>query len=144
MEIRKEYRRFNAVGTQQTVRLNPISVADTNPVRHFLAGVKDMFQHALQNVRDADMVGIAFHKDSNRNDRPIGLCFRRRHQLPGDVIWSVFEMQPSQILDLTLWIDCNSAFGQDAYRIRTRLTEDHRHITFGNGPSEKEYHRSKK
>ena len=58
---------------------------------HFLASVNDLFEHALQDVRDADMVGIAIHNEVNQNDGPIGMSFRQRDQLSGDVIWSVFE-----------------------------------------------------
>ena len=45
-EIRRQYRRFNAVGTQLTVRLQPPPDA-ANPVSHFQASVKDLFEHAL-------------------------------------------------------------------------------------------------
>ena len=41
-EVGKEYRRFNAVGTHLTVRLIPPSDTHNNPVRNFLAGVKDV------------------------------------------------------------------------------------------------------
>ena len=54
-EITRQYRRFNAVGTQLTVRLQPPS-SEENPVSHFLASVQDLFQHALQDVSDSDMV----------------------------------------------------------------------------------------
>ena len=54
-EITRQYRRFNAVGTQLTVRLQPPS-SEENPVSYFLASVQDLFQHALQDVSDSDMV----------------------------------------------------------------------------------------
>ena len=79
------------VGTQLTVRLIPPTKPDTNPVDHFLASVNDLFEHALQDVRDADMVGTAIHNEVNQNDRPIGISFRRRDQFSGNVIWTVFE-----------------------------------------------------
>jgi hypothetical protein len=37
------------------------------------------------------MVGIAFRNEVYQIDKPIGICFRRRNQISGDVIWSVFE-----------------------------------------------------
>ena len=37
-------------------------------------------------------VGVAIHNEVNQNDRPVGISFRRRDQLSGDVIWSVFEV----------------------------------------------------
>ena len=53
--------------------------------------MNDVFEHTLQDVGDWDMVGIAIHNESNQNDKPIGISFRRRDQLSVDAIWSVFE-----------------------------------------------------
>ena len=75
-EIRREYRRFNTTGTQLTVHLNSPTAPDANPVDNFLASVNDLFEHVLQDVGDADMVGIAIHNESNQNDKPIGISFR--------------------------------------------------------------------
>ncbi len=94
-EIRQECRRFNTIGTQLTVRLNLPNYPDTNPMGHFIASVNDLFKHALQDVGEADIVGIAIHNEVNQNDRPIGISFRRRDQLSGDMIWSVFEVSQS-------------------------------------------------
>ena len=58
---------------------------------HFLASVNDLFEQALQDARDADMMGIAIHNEISQKDRSVGISFRRRDQLSGDVIWSVFE-----------------------------------------------------
>jgi hypothetical protein len=88
-EINREYRRFNAVGTQLTVRLSHPPV-DSNPMSHFLASVSDLFEHALQNCDDSDMVGITISNEDNVQDRAIGISFRRRDQLTPDVILSVF------------------------------------------------------
>ena len=77
------------------MRLSPPSESDTNPVDQFLASVNELFEHALQDVRDAGVVGTAIHNEVNQNDRPIGLIIRRSDQLSGDVIWSV--RCPSQI-----------------------------------------------
>ena len=58
---------------------------------HFLASVNELLEHALQDVGDADMVGIAIHNEVNQNDKTKGISFRRRDQLSLDAIWSVFE-----------------------------------------------------
>ena len=47
-EISRQYRRFNTMGTQLTVRLNPLSSPDTGPIDHFLASANDLFKHALR------------------------------------------------------------------------------------------------
>jgi hypothetical protein len=60
-------------------------------VDHFLVSVNDMFEHVLQDVGNSDMMGIAIHNEISQNDRPIGITFRRRDQLSGDMIWSMFE-----------------------------------------------------
>ena len=89
-EITRQYKLFKAVGTQLTVRLLPPS-DDIDSVSHFLAFVNDLFEHALQNESDSDMVGITIQNEVNQNNKPIGISFRRKDQLSGDVIWSVFE-----------------------------------------------------
>ena len=58
-EITRQYGRFNAVGTQLTVRLQP-PPDDVNPVSNFLASVSDRFEHALWDVNNSNMVGINF------------------------------------------------------------------------------------
>ena len=40
----RQYKRYNAVGRQLTVRLIPTS-DNTNPVEHFLASVKELVEH---------------------------------------------------------------------------------------------------
>ena len=91
-EIRREYSRFNTIGTQKTVRLNTPTYPEINPVDHFLASVNDLFEHALQDVGDADTVGFAIHNEVNESDRPIDISFKRQDQLSVDAIWSVFEV----------------------------------------------------
>jgi len=67
----RQYRRYNAVGRQLTVRL--IHPSDnSNPVAHFLASVNDLFEHALRDVDASDMVGITIQNQVNRNGKPIG------------------------------------------------------------------------
>ena len=90
-EISREYRCFKTTGRQIRVGLNPPTDPKTNPVEHFLASVNDLFEHVLQTVGDADMVGVTIHNEVNQSDRPVGISYRRRDKLSGDVIWSVFE-----------------------------------------------------
>ena len=37
------------------------------------------------------MVGKTIQNQVNQNDKPIGISFRRKYQLSGEVVWSVFE-----------------------------------------------------
>jgi hypothetical protein len=64
-EIRRDYRRFGIVGRQFTVRLNPPSERDLNPIDHFLASINDLFEQVLHDVQDSDMVGFAFRNEVN-------------------------------------------------------------------------------
>jgi len=83
--VRRHYRRYNAVGTQITARLlHPADNSD--PVGHFLASVNELFDYALQDVSDSDMVGITIQNRVHQNDKAIGISFRRKDQLPGEVI----------------------------------------------------------
>jgi len=72
--ITRQCRRFNAVGTQITVRLLPPS-NNVDTVNHFIASVNDLFEHVLQNVSDSDMVGMTIHNQVNQSDKPIGISF---------------------------------------------------------------------
>jgi hypothetical protein len=72
------------------VRLLPPSNA-RDPVIHFLASVNERFEHALQNLSDSDIVGITIQNRVNQNDKTIGIGFRRKDHLAGDVIWSLVE-----------------------------------------------------
>jgi len=88
--IKRQYRRYNAVGTQHTVRLLPPE-DNSDPVGHFIASLNALFEYLLQDVIDSDMVGITIHNQVNQNDKPIGISFRRKDQLSGELVWSVFE-----------------------------------------------------
>ena len=77
------------------MRLHPPSSPDANPIYHFLASVNDLFEHALRGVGDGDMVGVAIHNESNQNDKPIGISFKRRDPLTVDALRSVFEVTQS-------------------------------------------------
>jgi len=76
-KIRRQYRSYNAVGTQLTVRLLP-HADNSDPVGHFLASVNELFEYALQDVSDSDMVGITIQNQVNHNDKAIGISFRGR------------------------------------------------------------------
>jgi hypothetical protein len=69
-EVNRQYRRFNAVGTQLTIRLIP--PVDSNPMSHFIASVSDLFEHAVQNCDDSDMVGITFSNEENVRTKRLG------------------------------------------------------------------------
>jgi len=86
------YRRFNAQGRQLTVHLLPPPEGqDSNPMSHFLDGVTELFDYALRDLEESDMVRITISNEVEVKDRAIGISFRRRDQITGDVIWSVFE-----------------------------------------------------
>jgi len=53
--------------------------------------VNELFEYALQDESDSDMVGITIQNQVNQNDKPNGISFRRKHQLSGEVNWSFFE-----------------------------------------------------
>jgi hypothetical protein len=91
-EHNRRYRRFNAVGTQLTVKMLPPSAGtDTDPLSHFIASVTDLFEYALRDFRRSDMVGINICNQVNVQDKMIGISFRRKEQLTENVIRSVFE-----------------------------------------------------
>jgi len=91
-EQTKQYRRFNARGTQLTARLLPPPEGeDSNPMSHFVDSVTELFEHALRDLEDSDMVGITISNEVEVKNRAIEISFRRRDQITGDVIWSVFE-----------------------------------------------------
>ena len=89
-EITREYRRFKATGTELTVRLLP-PPDESDPISHFQASVTELFEYALRDRQDSDMVGLTIRNEVNVQDKPIGISFRRKDQLNEDVIWFVFE-----------------------------------------------------
>jgi len=56
---------------------------------HFLASVSDLFEYALRNCDDSDMVGITISNEVNVADKGIGISFRRKDQILSEVIWPV-------------------------------------------------------
>jgi len=65
--------------------------------------VNELFQYALQDVSDSDMVGKPIQNLVNQNDKPIEISFRRKDQLSGEVIWSVFEKVSQSNSGFTPW-----------------------------------------
>ena len=59
------------------MRLLP-PAGNSDPVGHFLASVNELFEYALQDVSDSDMVGITIQNQVNQNDKAIGISFRGR------------------------------------------------------------------
>jgi len=53
--------------------------------------VNDLFDYALRDVNDSDMVGITISNGNNLLDKLIGISFRCKDQLSDEVIWSVFS-----------------------------------------------------
>jgi hypothetical protein len=91
-ETDRQYNRFNATGTEVTVRLLPPAAGDdSDAITHFQASVNDLFQYALRNCADSNMVGITIHNVVNLLDKAIGISFRRKDQITDEVIWSVFS-----------------------------------------------------
>ena len=91
-ELIRQYRRFNSEGTQLTVHLlPPFEGEDSNPMSHFLASVTELFEYALRDCEDSDMVGVTISNEVNVQNKGIRISFRRKDQITGDAIWSVFE-----------------------------------------------------
>jgi len=97
--IRRQYSRYNAVGTQLTVRLLAPS-DNSDPVGHFLASVNDLFVYTLQDVSNSDMVGKIIYNHVNQNDKPVEISFRKKDQLSEEVFLRKCYIT---ILDLTPW-----------------------------------------
>ena len=50
--------------------------------------MNDLFDYALRNVDDSDMVGVTIQNEVNLLDKAIGISFRRKDQLSEEVIKS--------------------------------------------------------
>ena len=48
--------------------------------------MNDLFDYALRNVDDSDMVGVTIHNEVNLLDKAIGISFIRKEQLSEEVI----------------------------------------------------------
>ena len=69
-EITIQYRRFNATGTELTVRFLP-PPHESNPISHFQASVTKLFWYALPDRQDSDMVGLTIRNEVNVQDKRI-------------------------------------------------------------------------
>jgi hypothetical protein len=51
-----------------------------------------LFDYALRNIDDSDMVGLVIHHEgTGQKDKTIVFSFRRRDELSPEVIWRLFE-----------------------------------------------------
>ena len=89
--ITRRYSRFNATGTQPSVRLLPPPFADSDPITHFLDDMSELSEYALRDCSESDVVGVTISNEVNEQDKPIGISFRRKDQLSEEVIWCMFE-----------------------------------------------------
>ena len=65
---------------QLTVRLlRPSDEDESDPISHFLYSVTDLYEHALRNCDDSDMVGVLIRSEVNMRDKAIGISFRRKN-----------------------------------------------------------------
>jgi len=56
-----------------------------------MASETNIYEHALQNCDDSDMVGVSIPNEVNMRDKAIGITFRRKDQLSTDVILNVWQ-----------------------------------------------------
>jgi hypothetical protein len=68
-EVNRQYRRFNAEGTQLKVLLLPLSSPTDDEtvielVTHSETSMNTLFDYALRNVADSVMVGMVVHHES--------------------------------------------------------------------------------
>ena len=69
-EQTRQYRRFSAQGKQLTVRPLPPPEGedDPNPMSHFLDSVTELFEYALRDLEDSDMIGVTISNEVNVKD----------------------------------------------------------------------------
>jgi hypothetical protein len=108
-EVIRQYRRFNAQGTQLNVRFLPPPDDEiiTDSITHFESCVDALFGYVLENIEDADMVGLVIQDENNeeniQRDKPRGFIFRRKDQLFVEVIWNLFEKVAQSNAKLMHW-----------------------------------------
>jgi len=91
-QITREYRRFNTVGNQLTVRhLPPSEENEIDFISYFMYSVNDLCEYALRNCEDSNMVGITIRNGVNMRDKVIGISFRRKDHLSADMSLNVWE-----------------------------------------------------
>jgi hypothetical protein len=86
-EVSRQFSRFNAEETQLKVRLlSPLSPTFPDdgetvagPVTYLDTSKNALFDYALRNVAESDMVGLVIHHKNSegQKDKPIGFSFRR-------------------------------------------------------------------
>ena len=54
----------------------------------------ELFEHALRDLEDSDMVGITISNEVEEKDRTIGMSFRRKDQITGGDLVGVREGGP--------------------------------------------------
>ena len=102
--------------------------------------MKDLFEYALQDVSDSDMVGITTKNQVNQNDKQLGISFRRKNQLSGDVIWGVFEKVSQANSRFNASDTCrNCEFGQSARRFLKARDQEHEQTSLCHGSSQVKY-----
>jgi hypothetical protein len=91
------------VGTELTVRLlPPYEEEDSNPMSHFLASVTDLFEDALRNCDDSDMVEITTSNKVNVQNKAVAVSFRRIRYIR--MRYGQFSTKsPSRMRGLTFW-----------------------------------------
>jgi hypothetical protein len=90
-EIARHYRRIKTDEKELKMRLTAPPPA-SSAARHFAYSVDALFEYSLRDLQPSDMVDISINNADNQQDRPIWLrSFRRKDQISGDVLWSVFE-----------------------------------------------------
>jgi hypothetical protein len=53
--------------------------------------MSNLFEYALRNCNQSDVVGLTISIEVNVKDKPFGISFRRKDHLSEEVIWSMFE-----------------------------------------------------
>jgi hypothetical protein len=75
------------LGAAYNASLPPSDATDL--VSHFLDSVNELFEYALRDCSDSDMVGITIRNEVNEQDKAVGFSFRRKDQVSRHVIWNV-------------------------------------------------------
>jgi hypothetical protein len=60
--------------------------------------MNDVFDYALTDFSDSDMVGLSISNEENVQDKAIGLIFKRKDQLTAD-IWNVSKSESNSRFD---------------------------------------------
>lgn len=110
-EVNRHYRHFKAEGIEVNVRMT-VPPPARDPARLFASSVDDMFEYSLRDIDPGDMVGISVHNEDNQQFMTIRLRYRRKNQISGDVLWSVFQKVTQSKANYQA-TDTISSLGQD-------------------------------